>query len=312
MTEPITCDLAENAIDYLLLAGEQAKDGSPRMTKHAMATLWDGMELLLKARLEAEDWTQLFNKPEQANSSKFRDGDFFSVGFDKLIQRLKDTCGFEIEHPQAVILDRLRKTRNKIRHFAVTIDHATAVSLIVKAYSFAIDFIGKELDPHLGHNLETNVELLRSTLSEFEEFVSHRKSEIQTEIDGNRFSVFLDCPVCLQEALYSDGGEAICLFCGRRRDGESIASEISDQHSGWMSPKDRLCSDPDVEECPECGSTACVAVGSLLDMDIAFVCIYCGESGDYERCEECNRLFSGENIANRCDDCFGDLMDRND
>jgi len=118
--------------------------------------------------------------------------------------------------------------------------------------------------------------------------------------------------LCAQEALYADGGEAICLFCGRRRDGESVASEISDQWSGWMSPKDRLCSDPDVEECPECGSTACVAVGRLLDMDIEFVCLSCGESGDYERCEECNRLFSGENIANRCDDCFGDLMDRND
>jgi hypothetical protein len=312
MTDSITCDLAENAIDYLLLAGEQVKEGSPRMTKPAMATLWDGMELLLKARLESEDWTQLFNKPEQADSSKFQDGDFFSVGFDKLVQRLKDICDFEIEHQQAVILDRLRKTRNKIRHFAVTIDYAAAIALIVKTYSFAIDFIGEEFDQHLEHDLANNVAVLRSLLSEFEEFVSHRQSEIQAEIDGNRFSVFLDCPVCLQKALYADGGEAICLFCGRRRDGESIALEISDQHSSWMSPKDRLCSDPDVEECPECGSTACVAVGRLLEMDIEFVCLYCGESGDFEHCEECSRLYSGENIANRCDDCFGDLMNRND
>lgn len=312
MTEPISCNLAENALDYLLLAGEQAKEGSARMVKHAMATLWDGMELLLKARLEAEDWTQLFPKPATADAKKFRDGDFFSVGFDKLIERLHSECGFAPTPAQAAVLERLRKLRNKIRHFAVTTDHATAMSLIVKAYSFALDFIAHELDGHLDADLNMLVQQLRASLAEFEEFVAHRQGEIQAEIDGNRFAVFIDCPICLQPALHGDGGTAICLFCGRRADGEEVAAELADQHSGWMSPKDRLCSDPDVEECPECYSAACVAVGRLLEMNTAYVCLCCGESGDYDRCTECGRLYSGENIIDRCDDCYGDFMDRND
>ena len=52
----ICCTLAENAFDYLVLAGEQASSYTPRMLKHALATLADGVELLLKAPPEKKDW----------------------------------------------------------------------------------------------------------------------------------------------------------------------------------------------------------------------------------------------------------------
>ena len=72
MSEPIICNLAENALDYLILAGEQAREGNPRMMKHALATLGDGLELLLKARLEAHDWRQVFSNPARADLAKFQ------------------------------------------------------------------------------------------------------------------------------------------------------------------------------------------------------------------------------------------------
>jgi hypothetical protein len=314
MSEQISCTLAENAIDYLILAGEQAREGSARMVKHGLATLWDGLELLLKARLEAEDWKLLFQKPANADSAKFTSGDFFSVGFDVLIERLNSNCGITLTTSQAVVLDRLRKLRNKVRHFTISTDRPTAIPLIVAAYSFALEFIGSELEEHLDEDLGPQVESLRASLAEFSEFVAHRQSLIQPTIDATRGAVFLGCPTCFQEALYNDGegDTAICLFCGRRANGEQIAAEISDQHSSWMSPKDRDCSEPDVEMCPECSSNACLAVGRLLDKDVAYVCLCCGESGDYSHCVECDCLYSGETVADRCDGCYGDLMDRND
>src|ERR1041384_5916796 len=38
MAQSIECNLTENALDYLILAGEQAKEKTRRMTKHALAT----------------------------------------------------------------------------------------------------------------------------------------------------------------------------------------------------------------------------------------------------------------------------------
>ncbi|HZZ29148.1 MAG TPA: hypothetical protein VFE46_14215 [Pirellulales bacterium] len=312
MSNQISCNLTANAVDYLLLAGEQAKDGTPRMVKHAMATLMDGLELLMKARLEAEDWKYVFADPSHATLQDYQSGDFFSVAFRDLVTRLKSECDFEIPKQHVPVLDLLRKLRNKIRHFSITIDHATAMAVIVKAYSFALDFIGTELEDHVDSDVGQQIQQLRTLLTEFDEFVKHREQEIQPEIDGNRFAVFINCPVCLQPTLYGDGGTATCLFCGRRGEAEDIASEVVEQNTTWMSPKDRLCSDPDVEECPECGATACLAAGRLLDFNVRYVCLNCGESGDYEHCTECGRLYSGESITDRCDDCHADLMDRND
>ena len=83
MTDPIACKLAENALDYLILAGEQATDGSPRMLKHALATLADGVELLLKARLEIEDWKLVVESEEEVSREDYEKGDFKSVDFSQ-------------------------------------------------------------------------------------------------------------------------------------------------------------------------------------------------------------------------------------
>jgi hypothetical protein len=314
MSESISCTLAENAIDYLLLAGEQAKDGSARLVKHSMAGLMDGLELLLKARLEAADWRQVFRNPSEADEAKYKAGDFFSVSYHDLLSRLKSTCSFEIGPHDGPILDRLRMLRNRIRHFAVDTDHATAISLIVKAYSFAVKFTGDELEDAVAASLTPHLQSLRLMLAEFEEFTRHRWTEIQPDIDGQRWTVFVDCPACLQRSVHADGdGEAaVCLFCRRRADSEQVAQEIVEQHTPWMSPKDRLCDEPDVEECPECPAMACLAVGRLLGLDVGYVCLACGESGDYARCSECPGLYSGESTTNRCEECDDKLMARND
>jgi hypothetical protein len=92
----IECNLAENAIDYLVLAGEQAKQGTARMLKHAVATLADGIELLLKARLEAQNWHQLFDNIDQAEREKYLAGDFQSVTLKQAKRRLAQICGVSI------------------------------------------------------------------------------------------------------------------------------------------------------------------------------------------------------------------------
>src|SRR5713101_8439475 len=103
VTEPITCNLAENALDYLLLAGVQAKEGSPRMLEHALATLADGVELLLKARLEMKDWCLVFKDVDQANRQKYEAGDFQSIVFEQAVKRLENICSVQIPNSHLAI-----------------------------------------------------------------------------------------------------------------------------------------------------------------------------------------------------------------
>jgi hypothetical protein len=171
MDDPIQCNLAQNALDYLMLAGEQAREGSPRMLKHSLATLADGIELLLKAQLEIYDWCLLFKNVDDADVTKYETGDFQSVSFDQSINRLENICGIEIEDASISVLDTLRKQRNKIRHFAITTNQEEVTSLITKTYSFALDFTAKHLESEYEGEIDTELNELRRMLGEFDRFV---------------------------------------------------------------------------------------------------------------------------------------------
>jgi hypothetical protein len=308
MTEPIFCTLAENALDYLLLAGEQAKDGSPRMLKHSLATLADGVELLLKARLDITDWSLIFKDVAKASRSNYESGDFQSVFFDEAVKRLEKRCSVVIANSHLAIINELRQLRNRIRHFAVTTENDAAISLIVKTFSFAIAFVTDHLQP-VHEAIEDELNKLRALLGEFEEFVDARMAEIQSDLDS-AFRV-VQCPVCLQDALSLGEEDVTCLFCGHKTDGESAASQWVDRFFGFQSLKDSLI-EPQIEQCPECGAEACVDMGAETDGRLDYVCFACGEEGDYQHCSECGQLTGDDNPGEICNDCWEDVLRRND
>lgn len=307
MAEPISCNLVSNALAYLLLAGEQSQEGSARMTKHALATLADGVELLLKARLEIYDWSLLFKNVDDAERAKITTGEFQSVTFDQAVKRLKQICGVEIDKKPLGMLNTLRSLRNKIRHFAVRVEGKTAESLIAKTYSFAIDFTTANLEAHLDAEGEEELTNLRRLLGAFEGFVEARQEEIKETLEAQDYSVHTECPRCLQETLYATDGESSCAFCGYRASGEEVAGEWFDRQYGHIGdPKERMMLDDEIDSCPECGSRACVH-----DDTHGRICFSCGESGDYTRCAYCDQLFSGElHPGGRCDECWHHLMSK--
>jgi hypothetical protein len=306
--EPIDCTLGENALDYLILAGEQVQEGSPRMVKHGLATLADGIELLLKARLELEDWRLVFDDQKKASPDAYESGDFSSVSYKNGIKRLRDYCSIELSNENAAVIAELRDLRNRIRHFAVNTEKTTSISLIVKTFSFAIEFVGDHL-ADLNESLESELFKLRELLGEFQEFVDQRITEIQDNLDAAYLVV--RCPTCLQDALELGNGEAHCLFCEMRAEGEPVARQWVRRFFAFQSMKDSLVS-PQIETCPECGEDACVDMSQETDGEITFVCFGCGESGDYKHCSECNSLHESDHPSDRCDDCWSDLMARND
>lgn len=307
MTEPIACNLIGNALDYLLLAGEQAREGSPRMLKHALATLADGVELLLKARLELYDWSLLFKNVDDADRDEFKSGDFQSVTFEQTVKRLKQICDVEVNPRHLSTLNALRVLRNKIRHFAVQADRQTAESLIARACSFAVDFVAKHLEAHLDTDSAESLRSLRCILGQYQGFVDARMKEIKAALDAQNYSVHVECPQCLQETLYAEEGESSCAFCGYRAKGEDAAAAWFDRNFGHiLDPKDRLELEDEIMSCPECGAWACVH-----DASHGRICLACGESGAYEHCSRCGRLIAGEPLpGDHCQECWDQKMER--
>lgn len=306
MDDLVSCDLIENALDYLILAGEQANEGSERMLKHSLATLADGIELLLKARLEIDGWHLLFEDIDKADQDKLDDGDFVSVSYKQSMKRLKDICSVDIEKKHQTVIEKLRKLRNKIRHFAIDTNRQEVVSLITKSYSFAIDFVTQHLESHYGDEIREELDTLRRMLGEFDEFVNSRLQEIQQTLQSQDFALHVECPKCTQETLYPSEEHSVCAFCGYDEDGEKTADELIKYHFPWKGPKERMI-DEDVEACPECGKWACI----YNETHNTSICMSCGESGNYQHCNICGQLYSGEpNPGNRCDGCWDELMSK--
>jgi len=307
MPTPIQCTLTENALDYLLLAGEQAQTGNARLLKHALATLSDGIELLLKARLETHDWCLLFKDVDKAERSKFESGDFQSVTVEQAIGRLKNICGVSFDHSAFPELTKLRQLRNRIRHFAVKVESAQAQSVLATAYSFAIDFIADEITPKSADDLEDQVGELRKLLGKFSEFVTQRMTDIKTKLESQKYSVHVQCPACLQETLYPEGDGVVCAFCNFQTDGQSAAHMWADKNS-LQSMKDDLI-DPVVRYCPECGIAACIPSDRARESSYSHVCLSCAESGDYQNCSSCGQLCPTDNVGDMCDGCRENIIE---
>lgn len=305
--EPITYSLAENALDYLQLAGEQAKEGSPRMLKHALVTLTDGIELLLKARIEQKDWCLLFKDVDQASRSKYESGDFQSVLFDQAIKRLENLCSVTVSNDHLAVINEIRQLRNRVRHFRVTTDRPAAISLIVKTFSFAMEFISEHLSA-FNKTLDNELLALRSLLGEFEAFVDERFGEILPQI--HQEVCVVACPVCVQEAFALGGDVAHCLFCGHLADSDSAAYEWRNTFVGVGSSKEDFQARR-VQICPECGAEACLDIARETHGRKAFICFRCGEEGDYQHCITCGQLCSRDSLGGMCGDCRGHYEDAN-
>ena len=71
MADELKLSLVENAEDFLSEAVKYAKAASPRDWKYATLHLWTALELLLKALLENEHWSLLFEDINKASGSAF-------------------------------------------------------------------------------------------------------------------------------------------------------------------------------------------------------------------------------------------------
>ena len=289
--------LLENGLDFILSAVEHAAQETPRDLKYAIMHLVDGMELLVKARLEQEHWSLLFSQADKASQVRLKSGDFKSVDFEQACERLKSICGVELDATSRKYLDDLRKRRNVVRHYKTELEVYQVRSLLAQCLNVCRNFCESQF-PDLpdGSTSKKLLSVIWDHLVDNNEFVSTRLQAIAPDLEGYET---WKCPACWQDAVLVDDGDTSCKFCGVSPD----ARDLAEQNNLGM----------DLGDCRECGMSETVALREISAQTHVFVCSYCGTRGD--DLEECCRCGLGALFPSGydpdvwfCDNCRDHIM----
>jgi hypothetical protein len=317
----------ENGLDFLLSSLEHLTNASSlasqesalnanekwqqkRHLKYALLHLCSSIELLFKVRLQQEHWSLVFDDISKADKQSQDIGNFKSVIFHDLVDRLIRICNVDLSDKQKRDLTNLRDRRNRMEHFG-TVDSLPAVSTSVASMvSFIVDFVEATFEPDQLAEEEILIADIRSKLGACNAFVEQRWKEIRTDVE--RFHSVIECPTCQQKALEVDGGVVRCRFCYHTTDPDDAANDYIARVLGYSS---RYSVEKDggewpLNRCPQCGHNTLVGTEEMQ----SHFCFNCGEewsSDSLERCCECNEFYAAEEGDGRiCTLCFRAKVER--
>jgi hypothetical protein len=107
--DKLTLSLIENSFDFLDSSIKYSKGTENRDWKYALLNLANAIELMMKAVLEQEHWSLLFEDIKKANKAILEQGDFKSVNFDTAIERLKSIVGIVFSTTDGIYIEKIRK-----------------------------------------------------------------------------------------------------------------------------------------------------------------------------------------------------------
>jgi hypothetical protein len=136
-----------NGIDYLvsvvdLLSADQI---GPRELKYAVIHLNAAAEVLLKARLQDEHWSLVFDDPRKATRRAFESGNFTSCGIADAVTRLTEIAQVTLTAKEQNALKSLGQDRNALQHYGLTHNARAVESRAGQALDFLVRFLNEEL-----------------------------------------------------------------------------------------------------------------------------------------------------------------------
>jgi len=318
--------IIENALDFIVRASEDFWDDSlttEQQLKYSTIELFEGIELLLKARLIQVHSGFILKNIDTYNRANFESGDFVSVNFETACSRIKSFCDIEFEQGEYTAFDNLRKLRNRYVHFHCSESKEAVLGIQVQAWHHILHllengFLGQLSASHTGSLEATRTNMLRS-----EEFLQVRYNESLPILQQakKKALMVLECYVCGKESCIVGDGEASCPVCNSRLDILSIANHYEKRNNFWWKhPKEGI--DDDVAWCIWCdaqavvhaeGPLAAVAENKLKpiarepgDDWEAYICLSCGEPAiKYWRktCSRCGAQYFNKSPESTCPAC---------
>jgi hypothetical protein len=272
--------IVENGLDFIKRSLIELEKDDDMYFKYAILHLSAGLELILKARLQKEHWSLVFEDINKANLEIFNEGEFKSVAFDNLISRLEGICNIEIDFKTKRKIQSLKKYRNRIEHFDLSVNKKALEAITFEVLSFLIPFIYKE---ELIEREHDTLKFINEKLANMDDYITQRYKEISPVIKELPSEVrLLECPNCLQNrTLRLD--VKYCYFCEttfKNLSEEFISRFLNfDENFNISYGKFKL-----LELCP------CCAKRSLLVADDECLCLTCCKilkPNEYVKCVDC-------------------------
>jgi len=292
MSQKLNLTLMENAHDFIGSAIKYSKEDHSRSWKYALLHLATALELLMKANLEKEHWSLLFDNVDVASRADLTRGAFKSVDFVTAVERLKRVVGMDISARDEKYLRRIREIRNRVMHFSIEIHVEELKSLVARGITILTGFYENLGE---GKEIEDFVNSLNKQLAEFQEYVDLRLGMLGDRLKSadRPASEFLSCSECLQDTLIIQERGVLCLFCGFK----TTIPELAESFEGSGGP------------CPECdGGQLCFILYNNEEGE--FVCVKCGFATDHDynqQCSRCGRVFWNKAGAAICPPCWKEV-----
>lgn len=288
----IQLSLIENAKDFLADTIERALSDEQSSWKYAIISLASAIELIVKAILQREHWSLLFEDVDSASQEHLKSGDFKSVDSETGLVRLDRIAKVKLSASDKKCLSSIRNTRNRILHGKTDLNIEQVKSIVARGIPV---FLELYKGPHLREDHDETYEAsVNKSLRSFDKYVRVRMACLRPQIQSasRPEGFFRYCQTCDQDAVIYNreaDDEAQCLFCGE----VARIEELAARHSELP-----------VEECPECGRDALAFV--LYNNDEGeFICGACGfKAGSIDHCWECGSSFVPEEGEVLCDDCL--------
>ncbi|MGW7314826.1 hypothetical protein [Streptomyces sp. NPDC054865] len=295
-----------------LLKGEP----TPRDLKYAVLHLQAAVEVILKARLTLEHWSQVLTDPSTADVTRFEEGKFLSCDVQTTITRLSKIARVEIGAADQRAIKSLAETRNALQHYGLT-DSALAIEArAANVLHFLVEFIHQNLIPGLSQQEREEVMYnfldVETGVMEVKKYVAVKMNNLRAGALKDLMDRTIQCARCGHFAFVTGPAEALgethgvnyCRLCGLavitedREDGQHLVSLYSREFHD--------SEPPEVEsmECPSCHRYAFLAYVHLADNEsiprqFCFFCSFRAEE-ELSPCPHCRRYVDKAHDIAQC------------
>lgn len=290
-------DYLRSVIDHLSREKRDARD-----LKYAVLHLQAATEVLLKARLQEEHWSLVFDNPLVASREDLASGDFSSCGVTETISRLERFANVHLEVKHVRAIKNLTQDRNKLQHYGLTHNARAIEARATEVLHFLLDFVHLELVRHIDRDewdrISFELDHVRHALGDIEGFVSRRMNDLKADI-AEVADHIIQCPDCGQWAAIVLHGVR-CTFCHLVL--EPAEHAVSWGPNSWRSDNSNASASAEpTSDCPQCGRRA--FIGSIFFETARekpqYACFHCQYKTDTAHCARCSRPFPAD--GNRCE-----------
>lgn len=296
MVGRMSVSILENGLNYILDAANWLtisdgfeEEGRLRAGKQSLQYLYTGIELVMQARLYAENWAYIFADIDEADKVALGNGHFAPVSYMDALNRLERLCGVDFPAKDKKTLVDLRVKRNIAEYSDDDINIKAAEAVLYRALCVVMNFVtDHKKEFRKGSASETGGKGLtkeeKAVLADIQDFMEELEKRYRVSVKRACEDVVgacsadlrVECPECGETFLVPNDAGAVCrcYFCGYEADGESAAKAYLLSVKGLK--ERRIVADGGIYplyRCPKCNKK------SLVDL------------GDQSECFSCRRLF---------------------